>query len=104
MYQIYFGENVLYDPRGANDTDNLNIWDAKLELAVSSAGTLTFSLDSKHPLYDKLTRMKGLVTVLEDEEPIFKGRIVKDTVGFYKTKDVEVEGQLACLNDSIVNR
>lgn len=102
MYQIYFGEDVLYDPRGANDTDNLNIWDAKLELAVSSAGTLTFSLDSKHPLYDKLTRMKGIVTVLEDEEPIFKGRIVKDTVGFYKTKDVEVEGQLACLNDSIV--
>lgn len=102
MYQIYFGEKILYDPRGANDTDQLNIWDAKLELAASAAGTLTFSMDSKHPLYDKLTRMKGLVAVIEDGELIFRGRIVKETAGIYKTKDVEAEGQLACLNDSIV--
>lgn len=98
MYQLNFEGYTLYDPR----MEELTIRDVSVHLAVDEAGSMSFVIDHNHPYADKLTRMKGRLELLSDGLPIFRGRILSDTQGFDLERTVEAEGQLACLNDSIV--
>jgi len=46
--------------------------------------------------------MQSIITVTQDETLLFRGRVYSDKVDFRKAKTIEVEGELAYLNDSIV--
>lgn len=98
MYQLNFNGFQLYDPR----LEELTIRDVSVHLAVDEAGSMSFTIDHHHPFADQLTRMKGRLELLSDGLPIFRGRILSDTQGFDLERTVEAEGQLACLNDSVV--
>ena len=98
MYQLNFEGFTLYDPR----MEELTIRDVSVHLAVDAAGSMSFVIDHDHPFADQLTRMKGRLELLADGLPIFRGRIISDTQGFDLERTIEAEGQLACLNDSIV--
>lgn len=98
MYQLNFEGFTLYDPR----MEELILRDVSVHLAVDEAGSMSFTIDHHHPFADQLTRMKGRLELLSDGLPIFRGRILSDTQGFDLERTVEAEGQLACLNDSIV--
>lgn len=98
MYQLNFEGFTLYDPR----MEELTIRDVSVHLAVDAAGSMSFVIDHDHPFADQLTRMKGRLELLSDGLPIFRGRILSDTQGFDLERTVEAEGQLACLNDSVV--
>lgn len=98
MYQLNFEGFTLYDPR----MEELTLRDVSVHLAVDEAGSMSFVIDHDHPFADQLTRMKGRLELLSDGLPIFRGRILSDTQGFDLERTVEAEGQLACLNDSIV--
>lgn len=98
MYQVFFDDYPLYDPR---DQDLL-IRNPSVHLAVGEAGEMSFTIDSSHPYADKLTRLKGVVRLLADGGTILTGRIRKDTLDFRLSREIEVEGLLACLNDSVI--
>lgn len=98
MYQLNFEDCTLYDPR----IPALTIWDVSVHLAVDEAGSMRFTLSGEHPYLDRLTVLKGRLELLSDGVPIFWGRILSDTLNFDGTHTVEAEGQLACLNDSLV--
>ena len=98
MYQLNFEGFTLYDPR----MEELTIRDVSVHLAVDEAGSLSFTIDNNHPFVGQLTRLKGRLELLADGLPIFRGRILSDTQGFDLERTIEAEGQLACLNDSIV--
>ena len=98
MYQLNFNGFQLYDPR----LEELTIRDVSVHLAVDEAGSLSFTIDHDHPFVGQLTRLKGRLELLADGLPIFRGRILSDTQGFDLERTIEAEGQLACLNDSIV--
>ena len=98
MYQLNFEGFTLYDPR----MEELTLRDVSVHLAVDAAGSMSFVIDHDHPFADQLTRMKGRLELLSDGLPIFRGRILSDTQGFDLERTVEAEGQLACLNDSVV--
>jgi len=98
MYQIFFDEYPIYDPRDEKFTIRMS----DVHLAVGEAGSVAFTIDSDHPYAGQLTKIKGIVTLKADGLSIFKGRIRKDTRGFNLSKEIEVEGLLACLNDSII--
>ena len=98
MYQLNFNGFQLYDPR----LEELTIRDVSVHLAVDEAGSLSFTIDNTHPFAGQLTRLKGRLELLADGLPIFRGRILSDTQGFDLERTIEAEGQLACLNDSIV--
>ena len=100
MYQVLFDDIPLYDPRAEELSHHFT--DPTAHLAVGEAGELSFTLSPEHPYASRITRTKGVVELLSDGRPIFKGRIRKDTRGFYKSRDIEVEGLLACLNDSVI--
>lgn len=98
MYQLNFNGFQLYDPR----LEELTIRDVSIHLAVDEAGSLSFTIDNNHPFVGQLTRLKGRLELLADGLPIFRGRILSDTQGFDLERTIEAEGQLACLNDSVV--
>lgn len=102
MYQLRYNNSIIYDPRGANNIDKLYIREPSAHLAVSEAGSTSFVLEHDHPLINSLQRMSGVVELLEDSVPIFRGRIWRDATDFYLNKTIECEGVLACLNDSVV--
>ena len=101
MYQLKYKSYILYDPRLATPEDKLIIRDPKVRLAVDQAGGMSFSLQPDPPYLDKLRRMNGVVELLDDATPIYRGRITRDT-DLYGTHTVETEGLMTCLNDSVI--
>ena len=102
MYQLRFNNYLLYDPRGANRQDRLYIRDPQVKLLVNGVDSVAFTMQPDHPYLDKLTRMSGIVELLQDGQTLYRGRITSDVSNLYVEPTVRTEGQLACLNDSCV--
>ena len=102
MYQLKYGQYILYDPRLATPEDKLLIRDPSVHLAVGKAGDMAFTLQPDHPYLGNLRRMSGLVELLDGNLPIYRGRITRDTKDFYGAHKIETEGIMAALNDSLI--
>ncbi len=100
MYQIYFNDLPIYDPRG--DELKLTVRNPGCHLAVGEAGSLDFIIDPDHPYAGELTRLTGVMELRADGVPIYKGRIISDTQAFDLSRSITTEGLMACLNDSII--
>ena len=53
-----------------------------------------------HPAYDKIRKLKSVITLYQDGEWVFSGRVLNDEKNFYNIKQISVEGELGYLNDS----
>lgn len=97
MYKVYCDHFLIYDTK----VESLKIFSAKLELELNKTGSFDFSIYPSHPYFDKLKRLKSIITVYQDDYLLFRGRILNDEQGFYNEKQVSCEGELAFLLDSI---
>ena len=97
MYQILCDDYVLHDPR----IDELKVIGAKCSLEVNKTGALSFQIHSLHPYYNSIKKHLSQITLLQDEEVLFRGRVLNDDVTFEKIKTIECEGVLSYLLDSI---
>ena len=97
MYKVYCDDYLIYDTK----VESLKIFSAKLELELNKTGSFDFSIFPSHPYFDKLKRLKSIITVYQDDYLLFRGRILNDEQGFYNEKQVSCEGELAFLLDSI---
>lgn len=97
MYKVYCDEFLIYD----TNIEDLIIFDAKLELELNKTGSFSFSIYPSHPYFEKLKRLKSIITVYQNNDVLFRGRILNDEQGFYNEKQVSCEGELAFLLDSI---
>lgn len=98
MYRLYFNDYTLHDLRD----DVRRVREPDVHLAVDESGEMAFTIDATHPHAGQLTRMKGVVKLKAGSVQLFRGRIKKDTKDFYLSRRIEVEGLLACLNDSVI--
>lgn len=98
MYQVFYNDLPLHDLR----SETLRLRDPDVHLAVGEAGEMAFTIDDDHPYAGQLARMKGVVKLLDDGRALFRGRVRKDARDFNLSRRIEVEGLLACLNDSLV--
>ena len=89
---------MLYDPR----SDDLILNNPKCKMEVNTVGSASFSIYASHPYYNRLQKLRSVVEILQDGDTIFRGRITEDTKDFENIKVVDVEGKMACFNDSIV--
>ena len=89
---------MLYDPR----SDDLILNNPKCKMEVNTVGSASFSIYASHPYYSRLQKLRSVVEILQDGDTIFRGRITEDTKDFDNIKVVDVEGKMACFNDSIV--
>lgn len=98
MYQIWADNDVIYDPR----LEDYQVFNPKVSFEVNKTGSLSFKIYNTHPYYSMLKKSKTILSVLEDGRTIFKGRITEDTRDFNNGKQVDCEGLLAFLNDSML--
>lgn len=98
MYKITADNNAIWSP----GFDKKKLVSPKLSLETNKIGSLSFTIYPDHSSYNALVKMQSVITVFQDEEILFKGRIFSDTADFRKAKKVEVEGLLGYFNDSIV--
>lgn len=98
MYQIFFDNYPIYDPRD----EDLIVREPSVHLAVGEAGEMSFVLDPDHPYAWAVSRLKGTMELRAEGVPIFKGRVTRDSRDFNLSRTIEVEGLLACLNDSLI--
>ena len=100
MYTIYADGNALYSPHLVNE--GYGVVSPKLTVELNKAGSLTFILPPNNVMYDSIQKLKTIITVLQDNEEIFRGRVLHDEKDFYNRKNVYCEGELSFLLDSVV--
>ena len=101
-YQLRYGDYILYDPRGANETDRLCASAASVDLTAGKAGSMAFSLPPDHPYRDKLPYMRPGLELLQGQYVVWRGRVVSQVGDFRNNLNVTAEGVMAVLNDSTV--
>lgn len=97
MYQIMCDDYVLHDAV----IDELKVIGAKCSLEVNKTGSLTFQIAPTHPYYDKIKKHTSQIKLYQDDRLLFWGRVLNDEITFDNIKNVECEGELAYLLDSI---
>ena len=96
MWKIYCDDYLLHD-----DRLSLKVYQPRLEMELNKTGSFTFSIDTDHPYYSVIHRMKSIITVYQDDYLLFRGRVLEDELGFHNERQVSCEGELAFLLDSI---
>lgn len=99
MYTIYADDTLLYLP----GDEELSVLSPVLETQCNAAGTLTFVLLPEHPLYSALHKMRTRIIVKQDDEIIWRGRVLETETDFYRQKTVTCEGKLTYLVDSVLH-
>lgn len=99
MYEIYAGNTLVYSD--VTPAQEVKVMDPKLSLEDCGAGSLTFSLPPTNAFYEQITPLLTELTVKEEGEEIWRGRVISDSQDFWKNKKIVTEGELAYLIDSI---
>lgn len=100
MYKMKADGVVFYDP--SSDDTALHVLSPKAKYELNKADSLTFTMLPGNVLYDGLQKMKTIVTLEQDGEVIFRGRVLETTTDLYNQKEVYCEGELSYLLDSLV--
>ena len=99
MYKIYVDGALLWADNA--DSAGTDILTPKLKLDVNGAGSLSFVMPPGNLLYNSIKKLKSIITVEEDGDIIFRGRVMDDTRDFYNQKSVYCEGDRSFLLDSL---
>lgn len=97
MYKILADDQVIYD----SSLEDFVITKGSITKEVNKAGSFTFTILPEHPYYNRLDRLKTIITVYKDNTLVFRGRILTDSSDFYNQKTLTCEGELAFLLDSL---
>lgn len=99
MYSVYVENDLLYSP--VLIEDGYIILSPKVCLEVNKVGSFSFLLPPQNPLYDRIQKLYSIVKVYDDQEEIFRGRVLHDDKNFYNQKEVYCEGELSFLLDAV---
>ena len=97
MYQISCDGLILHDVRLSKE---YRVISPSCSLKLNSAGSMAFKIAPTHPYYDRINKLSSVVTLTQDGEWIFSGRVLNDESDFRNIKTIEVEGELSYLVDS----
>lgn len=98
MIIIKNGGRQIYHPQNPN----LTLVSPKLTLEDNGAGQLTFRIYKDNLNYGTIRKLYPVLSVIRDGQTVFKGRVISDKKDFYNGKQVEAEGKLSFLNDSVL--
>lgn len=97
MFRIYSGQDLIYEPGDSS----LAVVHPKLTLEMGKAGSLEFITIPGHPWNEQILRISTPVQVTDDNEEIFRGRVLSGKRTFYNQREVYCEGDLSYLIDSV---
>lgn len=99
MFTIYVDDKLLYAPHLARE--GCGVFSPKLTVELNKAGSLEYTMPPDNVLYNEVKKLSSIVTVFQNGNELFRGRVLNDEKDFYKQKKVYCEGELAFLLDSI---
>ena len=99
MYRIEFNGTVIYDL--SQQDDSRFLLEPKYSGEVGKVDTLDFTILPSHPYFNTFTRLQTGIVAYRDNVEIFRGRILSTTLSLMGQKEVQCEGNLAYLLDSI---
>ena len=88
MYRIFLDDGLFYDPR----IPDLALTDISCELEVNKTGTLKCTIPSTHPKKDGLKKMYSVLSLYQDDDWLYSGRVLSDETDFYGSRTIECEG------------
>lgn len=97
MYQIKCDGYILHDSR----SNNIRLVEPKCDMELNKTGTLSFRIQPTHPYFGEIKKHKSEISLYQDGEWVFTGRVLNDETDIYGYKTVQVEGMLGYLLDSI---
>ncbi len=97
MYKIFCDDTLIYD----SALEDFVITKGQITKEINKSGSFVFSIPSKHEFYNMIQKMKSIITVYKGEELIFRGRVIKEAISFFKEKSFTCEGELGFLLDSV---
>lgn len=100
MYFAYFDDKLFYAP--SMQDKKLRIVSPTITKTINKAGSFQFAMPFDNPRYNDYTKLRTIVTVKEDDDLIWKGRVLDTSRDFYNNKTFLCEGELAFLNDALV--
>lgn len=100
MYTMKADGVVFYDPSSTDVT--LQVLSPRAKYALNEAETLEFTMLPDNVAYNSLNKLKTVVTLEQDGEEIFRGRVLETETDLYNQKKVYCEGELNYLLDSLV--
>lgn len=99
MYTVTLDNYLLHDP----EIQEYQIYGGKINLEVNKSGNFQFTIYTSNPNYGNIQRLKSIIEVYDGGELIFRGRPLNDTTGMQKQVTIFCEGELAYLNDSVLD-
>ena len=99
MYTIHADGKLLFDSF-SEDVESIAL-SPKLEQDINKAGSATFVLPPGNVMHGSLERLKTIITVEQDGEQLFRGRVMETEGDTYNQKRVYCEGDRAFLLDSM---
>jgi len=97
MFKIFADNELIYD---STLTDYV-ITKGQITKELNKSGQFVFTIYSSHPYYNRIQKMKTIITVYKGEKKVFRGRVINEVIGFYKDKTFTCEGELGFFRDSI---
>ena len=88
MYQILCDGELLYDPRQKGVPGGRSHAGAGRKHFRDPV----FSMPPTHPAYDKIRKLKSVITLYQDGEWVFSGRVLNDEKNFHNIRQISVEG------------
>ena len=98
MFKIFVDDILIYD----STLEDYIITKGQITKEINKSGSFVFTIHNTHPYYDRIQKMKSIITVYKGEELVFRGRVINEVIGFYKDKTFTCEGELGFLLDSII--
>lgn len=98
MYKIYNDNTLIYD----SALEDYVITKGLVTKETNKSGSFVFTIYSSNPYYNAIHKMKSIIRVYKGDKLIFRGRPIKEVLGFYKDKTFTCEGELGFLLDSIM--
>jgi phage minor structural protein len=95
---MYADGELLYAPHLS--ANGCGVFSPQLTVELNRAGELEFVMPPDNLLYNELRKLKTFVTVYQDGDELFRGRVLHDEKDFYKQKRTFCEGELAFFLDS----
>ena len=101
MYKIYLDGEILYHPMMTDD--NYIITSATVDLGLNETGSATIIIPQINPKYDSINKLKSNIEIYDDDNLIFRGRVLHDERDFNNNKEIYCEGELAWLMDTAIS-
>jgi hypothetical protein len=98
MYKVLCDGKPLHD----DGIQGLKVVKGKLVLEIGKSGLFEFAIYPNHPYYENVRPMRSIIEVYRDEISIFRGRVLNIKYGFHNEMEVDCEGELGFLLDSII--